>query len=252
MANFIAQITQASKQIIFWSLPVMALLVVLRAQIVRVILGSNTFSWSDTRLTAAAVAIFVISLVSQSLVLLFIRGYYAAGNTKKPLLVNVFSSIMVIVFAYILIYVFQTYPNILYNLEYLLRVHDVPGTIMLSLPIAYMLGSLLNFFLIWVLFKKDFLHGSSSKLFTTFIQSTVSALVMGIVSYKALGIFDDVFSLTTGKGVYLQGFLSGIIGIICGVFVLDIMKNDQLADLTKALSKKFWRGRVIAPEQKEL
>lgn len=252
MDNFISHITSAARQIIFWSLPVIALLVVLRAQIVRVILGSSTFSWSDTRLTAAAVALFVISLASQSLVLLFVRGYYAAGNTKKPLIVNVFSSVMVVVFAYILIYIFRTYPEVLSNLEFLLRVHDVPGTIMLALPIAYALGSILNFFLIWILFKKDFLHGASSKLFTTFIQSFTAAVIMGIVSYISLGIFDDIFGLTTTRGVFLQGFISGMIGISFGVFALSLMKNRELADLAKALSHKFWRGRVIAPEQKEL
>jgi putative peptidoglycan lipid II flippase len=93
--NFIKHIISAARQIIFWSLPIMVLLIVLRAQIVRVILGTNSFSWADTRLTAASVALFVISLVSQGLVLLFIRGYYASGNTRKPLVINVFSSIMV-------------------------------------------------------------------------------------------------------------------------------------------------------------
>jgi putative peptidoglycan lipid II flippase len=252
MGNFITHIIQASRQIIFWSLPVIALLVVLRAQIVRVVLGSNTFSWSDTRLTAASAALFIISLASQSLVLLFVRGYYAASNTKKPLIVNVFSSLMVVVFAYILIYVFHTYPNVLINLEMLLRVRGVPGTIMLALPLAYALGSLLNFFLIWILFKKDFLKNTSSHLSKTFIQSTISALVMGGAAYLALGTFDDVFGLTTTRGVFLQGFFSGMIGISVGIFTLALMKNKELADLAKALSHKFWKGRVIAPEQKEL
>ena len=252
MDNFISHITSAARQIIFWSLPVIALLIVLRAQIVRVILGSSAFSWSDTRLTAAAVALFVVSLASQSLVLLFVRGYYAAGNTKKPLFVNVFSSLMVVVFAYILVFIFREYPLMLSSLESLLRVYNVPGTIMLALPLAYALGSLLNLFLILVLFKKDFLYGASSKLFITFIQSFTAAVVMGIVSYIALGIFDDIFGLTTTRGVFLQGFFSGVIGISFGVFALSMMKNRELADLAKALSHKFWRGRVIAPEQKEL
>jgi peptidoglycan biosynthesis protein MviN/MurJ (putative lipid II flippase) len=141
---------------------------------------------------------------------------------------------------------------VLSNLELLLRVKDVPGTIMLALPLAYALGSLLNFFLIWVLFKKDFLHGSSSKLWITFIQSATGAVVMGLVAYISLGIFDDVFSLSTGRGVFLQGLISGIIGISVGVFVLMILKNQELEDLMTALGHKFWRGRVIAPEQREL
>jgi putative peptidoglycan lipid II flippase len=252
MDNFISHIIQAARQIIFWSLPAITLLIVLRAQVVRVILGSNTFTWFDTRLTAAAVALFVVSLTSQSLVLLFVRGYYAAGNTKKPVMINIFSSVVVIALAYLLIYVFRTYPNILSQLEVLLRVKDVPGTIMLALPLAYALGSLLNFFLIWVLFKREFLLGISSQLWLTFIQSALGAIVMGIIAYLSLGIFDNIFNLTTFWGIFLQGFISGVIGIIAGVLVLLVLKNKELSSLINTLSHKFRRIRIVAPEQSDL
>jgi putative peptidoglycan lipid II flippase len=247
MSNFISHITQAARQIIFWSFPIITLLIVLRAQIVRVILGSNTFTWFDTRLTAAAVALFVISLASQSLVLLFVRGYYAAGNTKKPVMINVFSSIIVIILAYLFVYLFRTCPNVLSQLEILLRVKDVPGTIMLALPLAYALGSVLNFFLIWILFKREFLRGASSELWPTFIESGTGAIVMGVVAYLSLSVFDNIFNLTTFWGIFLQGFVSGIIGIIAGVIVLLLIKNKELLSLIGTLSHKFKRGRILAP-----
>ena len=250
--NFIKQIILTARQIIFWSLPIITLLIVLRAQIVRVILGSNTFSWSDTRLTAASVALFVISLASQGLVLLFVRGYYAAGNTKKPLFVNVFSSVMVIVFAKILIYIFSSYPYILSQIEVFLRVKDVPGTIMLALPLAYALGSLLNFFLIWILFKKDFLKDKKINLSSCFFESATSAVVMGMVAYVLLDLLDGVFNINTGVGIFLQGFISGIAGIMSGVLILILLKNKEFSDIIVALSNKFWRKNVIAPEQTDL
>lgn len=252
MDNFIGQIIFAAKQIIFWSLPVITLLVVLRAQIVRVILGSDTFSWFDTRLTAASVALFVISLVSQGLVLLFVRGYYAAGNTKKPLIINVFSSAMVIVFAKLFIFIFKNYPDVLSRLEIILRVKDVPGTIMLALPLAYALGSLLNFFLIWFMFNKDFINSTKISLSSTFVKSLIGALVMGIIAYISLGFFDNIFDLNTGKGVFLQGFISGILGIASGVLVLFLLKSEELLGIISALKNKFWKNRIIVPEQSDL
>jgi putative peptidoglycan lipid II flippase len=252
MDNFVEQIISTAKQIIFWSLPAIILLAVLRAQIVRVILGSNTFNWFDTRLTAASVSLFVISLASQGLVLLFVRGYYAAGNTKKPLFINVFSSIVVIILAQIFVYLFKNYPFILSKIEIILRVTDVPGTIMLALPLSYALGSLINFFLIWVSFKKDFLHGKKINLYRTFIHSSLSALTMGLVAYIYLGYFDDIFNLSTGRGIFLQGFISGILGILSGIVILYILKNKEFFDIIHALRNKFWRNRVVAPEQGEL
>lgn len=252
MDNFIGQIVVAAKQIIFWSLPVATLLIILRAQIVRVVLGSKSFSWFDTRLTAASVSLFVISLVTQGLVLLLVRGYYAAGNTKKPLVINVFSSVMVIVLANMFIYLFKNCPYIFSKLEILLRVKDVPGTIMLALPLAYASGSLINFFLIWILFKKDFIKNKNLGLTRTFVESLIGGVTMGLVSYVFLSVFDGVFNINTGLGIFMQGFLSGTLGIISGVIVLIILKNKELADLLKALRHKFWRNRVIAPEQGEL
>jgi putative peptidoglycan lipid II flippase len=250
--DFIDQIILTARQIIFWSLPVITLLIVLRAQIVRVILGSNAFSWFDTRLTAAAVSLFVVSLATQGLVLLFVRGYYASGNTKKPLLINAFSSIMIIVFARLLIYIFEHYPQILLQLEIILRVKDVPGTMMLSLPLAYALGSILNFFLIWLLFKKDFINGRKINLTRTFLESCFGAIVVGFVAYFSLNIFDNILNITTGWGIFFQGFFSGVIGIFFGIVVLYFLKNKELLSLIEVIKNKLWHNRVVVPEQTDL
>lgn len=252
MDNYMKHIIGAAKQIIFWSLPVIALIAILRAQIVRVILGSNAFSWADTRLTAAAIALFIVSLVSQSLVLLFVRGYYAAAKTKKPLMVNMFSSFMVIVFAYIILWIFRNFPGTLNLLESILRVKGVSGTIMLSLPLAYALGSLLNFFLIWFLFKKDYVKKGQSLLYKTFLQSSFGAITMGLFSYISLNFFSKIFNLDTFIGIFLQGLFSGLIGIGFGILVLYIFKNEELLDIMRVLSHKFSNKNIVAPEQGEL
>lgn len=252
MDKFIDHIIGAARQIIFWTLPVIALIAVLRAQIVRVILGTNTFSWADTRLTAAAIALFVVSLASQSLVLLFVRGYYAASKTKKPLIVNMFSSFMVIVFAFIFLSIFKYYPNTLNILESILRVTDVPGTIMLSLPLAYASGSLLNFFLIWILFKRDFIKKGQSMLCRTFFETSLGAITMGLFTYISLNLWSKILNLETFIGIFLQGLFSGAIGIIFGVMVLYIFKNKELLDIVKVLSHKLSSKNVVIPEQGEL
>lgn len=249
---YINYIIEAAKQIIFWSLPIVALIIVLRAQIVRVILGSNTFTWADTRLTAAAIALFVVSLVSQSLVLLFVRGYYAASRTKKPLIINVFSSFMVIIFAYIILYIFRNYPSTLASVEGILRVRGVPGTIMLALPMAFALGSLLNFFLIWMMFRIDFMKQKGSGLSKTFFQSSLSALTMGLFAYISLNLLSNVFNLDTFVGIFYQGLFSGLIGISFGILVLFIFKNEQLLSIIKVFSRKIKNIPIVAPEQREL
>ncbi len=249
--KFINNIVAAARHIVFWSLPILVLFIVLRAQIVRTILGSGAFSWSDTRLTAAALALFAVSLVAQSLILLFVRGYYAAGNTKTPLVVNVVSSALTIVFAYILINTFRADPFFKYFMESLLRVEDNPGSIIIMLPLAYSVGMIANALALFGFFKSDF-KNMPSFLRRTFMHSFLGAVAMGFIAYLFLGLFANVFNLNTFFGIFLQGLFSGVLGIVAGVMILRLMKNREVEEIGKALHSKFWKARVIVPDKEEL
>ncbi len=245
--DFKNQIISASRQIIFWSLPVIVLFIVLRAQIVRVILGSGRFSWADTKLTAAALAIFALSVLAHSLIILFVRGYYAAGLTRRPLVVNLVFTALEIIFVYGFLWLFDNALMFRYFIENLLRVNDVPGTAILMLPLGYSLGVILNFFALWVLFKKDFLKGDGINLRQTFFQVFSASFIMGAVAYVFLGIFDDIFSINTLGGILGQGLFSGVIGILVGISLLYLMKNKELADVTAAFRKRFWKTQTFTP-----
>jgi putative peptidoglycan lipid II flippase len=251
LEDFKNQLKSASRQIIFWSMPVTFLFIVLRAQIVRVILGSGSFSWENTRLVAAALAVFSISVLAQAMTALLSRAYYAAGNTKKPLSVNFLCSALIIVLAYFFIHIFQSLPHFRYFIESLLKVQDIPGTEVLMLPLAYSFGTILNFILHWVYVKRDFM-GSTPFIAKSFFQSLGASFFIGLVSYLSLNALSPVFGLTTFWGVFLQGFISGIFGILAGALVLYLFKNEELNNLRKVLKTKFWRVRVIAPSQEEL
>lgn len=248
LAEFKDNLISASRQIIFWSLPVAFLFIVVRAQIVRVILGSVGFSWENTRLVAASLAMFSISIVAQSLTALFARAYYAGGNTKTPLYINFFSSLSIIVFAYIFINIFKSFAGFQYFVESLFKVSGINGTEVLMLPLAYSLGTILNFILLWIYIKKDFIHRAPF-IFKSFFQSLTASFFLGFFAYIALNVFSTIFNLNTFFGVFLQGLFAGIIGIIaCGI-VLYFFKNEEFLELLATFKTKFWRGRVLPPSE---
>lgn len=250
--SFLGHIGTAARQIIFWSLPVSFLFIVLRAQIVRVILGSGSFTWADTRLTAAALALFVVSLVSQSMVLLFTRGFYAAGKTMRPLIVNFVTAGFIIVLSHLLLWAFRNYEGFQYFIESLFRVSDIPGTAMLMLPLAYSLGTMLNFGLLWMLFKKDFLGKDIyGFMFKTFFQSFAASFFIGYVAYLLLGVGAKAFDINTFWGVLCQGLLAGFGGLVAGIGVLLLMKNKEIEEIKKALHTKFWKSKVLVQSSEE-
>ncbi|MCX6751687.1 MAG: murein biosynthesis integral membrane protein MurJ [Candidatus Nomurabacteria bacterium] len=249
--EFRNHLKSTARQIVFWSLPVIFLFIVLRAQIVRVILGSGSFSWENTRLVAASVAVFSISILAQGMTALLSRAYYATGNTKRPLTVNLFCSILIIILSFVFLRIFENVAVFRYFIESLLKVENISGTEVLMLPLAYSVGTILNFILHWYFVRRDFMEHESF-ITKTFFQSLGASFFIGVVAYIGLNIFSPIFGTTTGWGVFLQGFISGILGIGVGVLVLYLLKNEEIKDLVKTLKTKFWRTGVLVAPQEEL
>lgn len=242
--HFCEQMITASRHIIFWSVPLMVLVIVLRAHIVRVVLGAGAFDWSDTRLTAAALALFIVSLTAQALSLLFVRGYYAAGETVKPLVINVGTALGIIGGAYALVWLFNTNEVWRFFIEHLLRVEDIPGTEVLMLPLSYAVFSIINIIIFSISFERDF-GLLRTRLRKTLFESFSAAVVAGFAAHQALEALNSVFDIDTFIGVFLIGFIGGIVGIIAGVIVLRALGNKELQEVSKALHTKFWQYAPI-------
>ncbi len=245
---FIEYIVRAARHIIFWSIPITVLFIVLRAQIVRTILGTGQFSWEDTRLVSAALALFVISAVAQSLILLFVRGYYSTGETTKPLMYSLISIVVTISSVFGLYFLYDSSPYFVIFLENMMRVSSGPSSMVLILPIAFSIGQILNLILLWASFDKKFAC-FSDVLWRSIFHTTASSIIMGYTAYLMLRIFDDVFSMDTTLGVFAQGFFSGIIGIAVGILVLVFLGNHEIKIVGQTLHSKFWKVKGVVVEE---
>lgn len=245
---FIEYIVKATRHIIFWSIPITVLFIVLRAQVVRTILGTGNFSWNDTRLVSAALALFVISAVAQSLILLFVRGYYSTGETLKPLVFSLISIAFTIGSVFGLYFLYESSPVFVIFLENIMRVSSDYGSMVLILPIAFSLGQVLNLIMLWMSFDKKF-DCFSDSLWRSIFHTTASSIIMGYVAYLMLRVFDDVFDINTTFGIFSQGLLSGLIGIFVAILVLIVMDNSEIKVVGKTLHSKFWKTKVVIVEE---
>lgn len=245
--EFLEKVALTARHIIFLSIPVTALVVVVRAQLVRTVLGSGEFSWADTRLTAAALALFVLSLVPQGLLLLFVRAFYSGGKTRIPLYINLIAAGITTVSAIVLVRVFEMFPTWRGIVERLLRVEDVPGTAVLMLPLAYTIGSFVGVILMWVWFERHF--GSVwVKVRRMLWQIVLASGVSGAVSYMLLHALSPYFDTTKAIGVFLHGFIAGIAGIFVGVIILLFLKNTEIHEVFGTLKRRIWKTPVVQPE----
>ena len=248
--TFGSTLASAVRHIIFWSMPALVLFVVLRAQIVRTVLGSGAFDWADTRLTAAALALFALSVVAQSVMLLFTRAYYAAGRTRTPLLVALGGALVTVGSAFMLSKLFTEASLFRYFLESLLRVSDLVGTEMLVLPLAYSLGMIVSAIAFSVLYTRHF-QKFERAVTRTLWESFASSVIMGFIAYGLLGVLDDVVDIHTTLGIFLQGLLAGLGGIVVGVVVLYLLGNMESKEIWRTIHHKIWKAKFIGPDPTE-
>lgn len=219
----------------------------------------------------------MVSLVAQGLELLFIRAYYAAGRTAKPLVLNIISSVFTIGFPFLLLIAFNANPVFRFFIESLFKVEGIEGAAVLMLPLGYSIGTLLNALAFWIMFEYDFgkvwakkngvgemeggvvggAEGSiaqsdrfafTPKVLPTLFVSIEAAVAGGFVAYIGLNIFDTVFDLSTLFGIFMQGFAAGIMGIVGAVVVFLLLGNKEIGEIYGALRQKVWKGKIIVSE----
>ena len=236
--EFLNHIEAALRHMLFWAIPATVFVIVLRAQLVRTILGAGAFDWEATRLTAAALALFVVSLCAQSISLLIARGYYAAGRTLRPLIFALVSVGAAIISAVSLSTLFHASPIWRNFLESLLRVADIPGTTVLMLALGYCIGALLQAAVGLYYFSRDFSF-SLNGLRTLAFQSFGASIIGGATAYAMLAYAGHFIDINTAVGIVSQGLIGGISGLVVTVCVLALLKNRELVEAYGSLHKRF-------------
>ncbi len=250
-AEFLSHLEGALRHIIFWSVPAMALVIVLRAHLVRAVLGAGAFDWSATRLTAAALALFILSLLAQAIFLLIARAYYAAGNTSKPLFLAAVNIVFSVASAIGLLLLFDQSQMFQDIIESVLRVADVPGTSVLMLPLGVSIGSLIQCVLGIIMLSRDFalpLRG----LGRLSLQSLLASLFGGVCAYFTLQFFGPVVDTKTLVGIASQGATAGLVGLLATALALWIMRSKELFEITGALGRRLISAERVAVEPSDV
>lgn len=252
-SEFISLIHRATRNIFFLSIPCALFFIVLRAQIVRLLLGAGVFSWNDTRLVAGALALFSISVAAQSMILLLVRGFYAQGNTKTPLKINIIGMLVTVVSTVGLLLLFKESVGFANFITSLLRVDGVVGVSVLLLPLGFSIGQITNAILLWVHFHKP--HKALPKehdIKKTLLQTLGAGIIAATGVYMALSVIGVGVDQARFVGVLLQGVLAGLFGLFLYTIILIALKNEDIILFIETIKSKFWRVKPIVPEQSDL
>lgn len=245
-----SNITTALRHILFWSLPAIALFIVLRAQFVRVVLGSGAFDWNDTRLTAAILALFMLSLASQAVHLLLVRALYAVGNTRLPFYVTLFSATGALLISFYFYTILLNHGTAYAFLGSVMRLNGVEGIEVLALPLGYSCALILHSVALLILSKRR-IHIHLHAIVKPSMHSLIASLAGGYVAYVTLNYFVTDFEPHTLIAIFMQGLVAGLAGLAGIVLVHFLVQSEEIGEITRTLRKRLVREASVVPPQNE-
>ncbi len=253
--EMMAVLYRTTRNVFFFTVPIALAMIVLRAHVVRLLLGAGEFSWNDTRLVAASVALFCLSVTAQSMVLLLVRAFFAAGDTWSPLKVNIRAILGTGVAAVALIYAYHHLLYFKYFIDSLLRIDGVEGGSVVLLALSFSLGQIWNAIALWNRFheKMQVAKAETRVLRRTLSHMIASGIIAAGVVYGTLSMIGAAVDQTHFWGILVQAALASIIGFVSYGIVLLALGNEDIVLFVGTLKSKFWKQKpVVVQEQPEL
>lgn len=211
------------RRILFFVLPLSVLMIVLRAQIVRVILGSGQFDWHDTIATFGVLGILSASLFAQSLIPLLARAFFALQNTKTPLYIALVSEAFHIGLVFVFVDRYQ-----------------IDG-----LAMAFSVATIINMMLLYVFLRRHFESWKDSDIFSPSMKIVAASIVAGAVAQftkSAFGFNNN--ELDTFVAIFIQLIVTSAVGVSVFIALSWWMKIEEFERI-----KTFFMRRIFGQPQ---
>lgn len=225
--KLINNLSYALRQILFFIIPSTVLLITLRAQLIRVILGTGEFSWRDTVLTIDSLGFFALSLFAQATIPLLTRVFYARQNSKTPF----FIGLVVVVI------------NVFLSL-FLSKRMGVAG-----LALAFSLSNIINFMFLWLWLYFEMGDLDQRKIIISVLKFSLAAIVSGFFIQAGKAIIWPFIDMTTFWGVLIQGAVAGGLGLLVYFLLCYVTKSEEMLELLQIIKKKMPFGNKIKKEE---
>lgn len=218
MEKFKVVFSSNFRRILFLIIPVSIAFLLLRAQIVRLILGSfggGAFDWDATILTAQVLGFFAISMFAQATIPLLARSFFANHDTKTPVYISIIGMGINILLAWLLSHFFGIY----------------------GLALAFSIASLLNMLLLLAALRLKFGDLDDNRIIRSVWKIMIAAFVMGAVIHGMKYFIAPLVNMRTFFGIFTQTVGSVIAGGAIYIAIALYFKFDEVVIIREYLHK---------------
>ncbi|WKZ29412.1 MAG: murein biosynthesis integral membrane protein MurJ [Patescibacteria group bacterium] len=228
------------RQILFFLVPLTTLAFVLRLQIIRVLIGAQTLSWNDTRLSAAALALAILTMSLQGLAPLLARAFYALKNTWIPVAISLAAMTANIIATFALKgWLSGTDGRATAWLWlYLFGIDDVR---VLALTAAFSIASIVQVTLLFYFLRRTFGRLGASGIFRALGKYVLGAFAAAWAAGWVLRPGMQSVDTRSLGSVFTEATVASLAGFAVYVAVLRLLKSEELGTVIGMVRRRFFR-----------
>lgn len=217
---------KVSQEILLVMVPISFLLAVFAPAVVRLLFGYGAFDSKDQHLAVITLIMFCLGIPAQSLVMFFVRVFFAMRDTKSPLFTVFFVGTVLV----LLIWFLSKYLGVY------------------GIALAMSFGAWLNTVILLFILRKRL----SGLLFSFFWQWLGRGAVLGIIGALPGGLLYYTLEILVKNDTYtfflFKSFISGVsslIALVVAIFVFRLVDIKQIFCLDKYHLRNFGQRSYV-------
>lgn len=222
--QFLDTFNRAFIRILYFILPASILLLLLRAHLVRLLIGYGKCDWSCTITTFDTLSVLSFCLIAQSLIPLISRAFYARHNTRTPVLIG----LLAIFINGVLSYYLSTTMGI---------IGIAIGFLVASIVQAVALLFFLQKSLVQHKAEDESLKHGNHQVITSVSKIVLACILTGISAYGSLFTVDKFLNTRTVAGIFVQALFALIVASLVYLFTTARLGLPDAAGVRRYMDK---------------
>ena len=219
---FRERFSATARTILLLIVPAAVLLMTLKAQIVRVLLGSGAFGWNDTVQTLRAVEAFGFGLIPTAFIPLLARAFYAAENTRTPFIIAVAANVIAIAVAFVM------------------RTSGAQG-----LALGVTVGATVQAGTLFACLRFRTGPLEVGRIAFAFGKFSIAALAMATIIQVVKTPIATMTGTNTFFGIACQGAVASLLGIGTYLAVGVLLRSEEITALARTLHRRVLRAVAL-------
>ncbi len=225
--GFINSLQHTIIRVLYFIVPISILLLLLRAHVVRILLGYGNCDWNCTITTFDTLGVLALGLVAQSLIPLFARAFYSRQNTKTPVIISLISMIINIIFSYLF----------------------AQSLGVIGIAIGFVISNTIQSILLFSALHKTLsqtnditnhaLHVFDATIVTQCLKILLASIVLGLVSYGTLYLVNPILNTHTVFGIFAQAGIATTAGVLVYILLTRSLGLKESEAIFKGM-QKIW------------